>query len=294
MKTDTGALAVSLVLTSFLAASSADAQQRETRPLEGFDAIEVGGGIDLFLRQGQSFVVEVEAEDGDAAEIVTEVRDRTLEIRRKSSFNFFSWDGDPGAVHVTLPALVSLTASGGSDVRTEGAFTSDNLQIVASGGSDLVMTVSATTLEAQASGGSDMRLSGTVRSASVRSSGGSDLNASGLTADGSRRRKQWRLRSLDRGARQDRRQRVGRQRHRVQRAADRRRRRHERRGRRSPPLAASRKRGGSFEPPPPGPAAARPSPNASRTERSSRHRTHATGRRRRSRSPTRSACRSRR
>ena len=118
MKTDNGALAVSLVLTSLLAAaSSADAQQRETRPLEGFDAIEVGGGIDLFLRQGQGFVVEVEAEDDDAAEIVTEVRDRTLEIRRKSSFNFFSWDGDPGAVHVTLPALVSLTASGGSDVQ---------------------------------------------------------------------------------------------------------------------------------------------------------------------------------
>ena len=184
MKTDTGALAVSLVLTSLLAAaSSADAQQRETRPLEGFDAIEVGGGIDLFLRQGQNFVVEVEPDEAeDAAEIVTEVRERTLVIRRKSSFNFFSWDGDPGAVHVTLPALVSLTASGGSDVRTEGAFTSDNLQIVASGGSDLVMTVSATTLEAQASGGSDMRLSGTVRSASVRSRGGSDLNASGLTA----------------------------------------------------------------------------------------------------------------
>ncbi len=183
MKTDTGALAVSLVLTSFLAAaSSADAQQRETRRLEGFDAIEVGGGIDLFLRQGAGFVVEVDAKGDDAAEIVTEVRDRTLEIRRKSSFKFFSWAGDPGAVHVTLPALVSLTASGGSDVRTEGTFTSDSVQIVASGGSDLVMTVSATTLKAQASGGSDMRLSGTVSSASVRASGGSDLNASELTA----------------------------------------------------------------------------------------------------------------
>ena len=184
MKTDTGALAISLVLTSFLAAApSAEAQQRETRPLEGFDAIEVGGGIDLFLRQGQNFVVEVDAKGDDAAEIVTVVRDRTLAIRRKSSFSFFSWDGDPGAVHVTLPALKSLTASGGSDVRTEGAFTSDKLQVVASGGSDLVMTVSATTLEAQASGGSDMRLSGTVRSASVHASGGSDLNASGLTAE---------------------------------------------------------------------------------------------------------------
>ena len=184
MKTDTGAVAVSLVLAALVAASSpADAQQRETRPLEGFDAIEVGGGIDLFLRQGTGFVVEVEAEDEDAAEIVTEVRGRTLEIRRKNTFNFFSWHGDPGAVHITLPALVSLSASGGSDVRTEGMFTSDRLEIVASGGSDVELAVSAASLEAVASGGSDIRLSGSARSASVQSSGGSDFNARDFTAD---------------------------------------------------------------------------------------------------------------
>jgi hypothetical protein len=182
MRTDNGALAVSLVLTALLAASPAGAQERETRPLEGFDAIEVGGGIDLFVRQGAVFVVEVEADD-DAAEIVTEVRNRTLEIRRRGSFNFFSWGGDPGAVHVTLPALVSLTASGGSDVRAQGTFTSDSFDIVASGGSDVAIDVSAGTLEAVASGGSDIRLSGSARSATVHSSGGSDLDASQFTAN---------------------------------------------------------------------------------------------------------------
>jgi hypothetical protein len=184
MKSNYEALAVSLVLTSLFAASpSADAQQRETRPLEGFDAIEVGGGIDLFVRQGTDFAVEVEAEDDDPAEIVTVVRGRTLEIRRESSFKFFSWGGDPGAVHVTLPALVSLTASGGSDVRAEGTLTSDRLEIVASGGSDVVIDVSAATLHAVASGGSDIRLSGNARSANVQSSGGSDFNAREFTAD---------------------------------------------------------------------------------------------------------------
>ena len=49
------------------------------------------------------------------AEIVTEVRDRTLADPPQEPFNFFDW-GDPGSVHVTLPALVALTASGGSDV----------------------------------------------------------------------------------------------------------------------------------------------------------------------------------
>jgi Putative auto-transporter adhesin, head GIN domain len=185
MKTRHGALTAPLILMSLAAAPlPAIAQDRETRPLTGFNAVEVGGGIDLFLRQGDVFTVEVEAEDGDVAEIVTELRDRTLEIHRKGSFtSFFDWGDGDGSVHVTLPALVALTASGGSDVTTEGTFSSDSVRLTASGGSDLTIDVAAGSLEAEASGGSDMRLSGSARSARVQSSGGSDLNASRLTAD---------------------------------------------------------------------------------------------------------------
>jgi hypothetical protein len=181
MKTHHGVLALSVILLPFASApSAADAQQRQSRPLEGFNAIEVGGGIELVLRKGDTFAVEVVASEDVAARIVTEVNDKTLRIGRKT--NFFHW-GDGGTVHVTMPALVSLDASGGSDVKTEGRFASDELRLVASGGSDLTIGVEAGVLSVQASGGSDVRLSGSARSARVQSSGGSDLNASGLTAD---------------------------------------------------------------------------------------------------------------
>jgi hypothetical protein len=171
-----------ILLSSISASTSADAQQRQTRPLAGFDAIEVGGGIDLFVRKGDGFVVEVQASEDDAAKILTEVVGKTLKIGRKSALGFFHW-GDGGSVYVTLPALVSLEASGGSDVKGEGTFASDTLRLGASGGSDLTMNVTAGVLHVEASGGSDLRLSGTARSAHVESSGGSDLNASGLTAE---------------------------------------------------------------------------------------------------------------
>ena len=181
MKTYRGVLAASVILLPFATAPSvADAQQRHPRPLTGFNAIEVGGGIDLNLSKGDTFVVEVAASDDVAAKIVTEVVDKTLKISRKT--NFFHW-GDGGTVHVTMPMLVALDASGGSDVKTEGKFAGDNLRLVASGGSNLTIDVEAGVLSVQASGGSDMRLSGTARSAHVQSSGGSDLNASALTAD---------------------------------------------------------------------------------------------------------------
>ncbi len=174
------ATAAGLVLVSSLWVSlPAAAQDTETRDLSGFEAVAVGGGIDLLLRQGDRFVVEVQSDD-DASEIITEVRAGKLEIRRERSFGFH-W-GDAGSVHVTLPKLVALTASGGSDVRAEGALTGDALRIDVSGGSDVVIEVAVDTLELNASGGSDVNLTGTARAARLASTGGSDVNAGRFTA----------------------------------------------------------------------------------------------------------------
>jgi Putative auto-transporter adhesin, head GIN domain len=184
MQTNSRALGIGLVLVALLPAClKTPAQDRGVRDLGAFESVAIGGGLDLLLRQGERFVVEVESSDGDSSDIITEVRAGTLEIRREHSFfDFFHW-GDHGSVQVTMPKLVSLTASGGSDVTTEGTFPGDAVRINASGGSDVIIDVSANTLEAQASGGSDLSLTGSARSARLEASGGSDLNASRFTAD---------------------------------------------------------------------------------------------------------------
>jgi hypothetical protein len=175
------ATAAGLILVSSLwVCLPAAAEVTETRDLSGFEAVAVGGGIDLVLRQGDRFIVEVRSDD-DASDIITEVSAGKLEIRREASFGF-NW-GDAGSVHVTLPKLVALTASGGSDVRAEGALTGDALEVTASGGSDVVIDVAVDTLEVSASGGSDVNLTGTARAARMTSTGGSDLNAGRFTAD---------------------------------------------------------------------------------------------------------------
>jgi hypothetical protein len=180
MKIHHAALVAPVVLLAFISAPSpADAQQRQSRALAGFDAIEVGGNVDLFVRRVDGFVVEVEAPEGRAAKVLTEVIDGTLQIGRVEDFDW----GEQGSVHITLPALVSLVVSSSSDVETEGTFASDNLRIVASGGSDAIIDVAVGALDIEASGRSDLRLSGSARSARVRSSGSSNLNASRLTTD---------------------------------------------------------------------------------------------------------------
>lgn len=158
------------------------AQQRDVRNLSGFHSVSVGGGLDLFLSRGDTFSVEVDT-DEEPSEIITEVRDGTLDVRRDRSWFGFFGDHDEGEVYVTMPTLQALTASGGSDVRAEGSFAGDALRVTASGGSDIELNAAVNSVDIQASGGSDVELTGSARSARVQSSGGSDVDAVGFTAD---------------------------------------------------------------------------------------------------------------
>ncbi|MES2603369.1 MAG: head GIN domain-containing protein [Pseudomonadota bacterium] len=176
-----------LSLTSLLlAATLAQAADSETRNLADFDSIEVGGGIDLVLKQGAAFSVQVNAEDGDLDELITEVRGNTLYIHRDDSDGWRGWRDrdwqDDYSADVTLPVLQSLEASGGSDVEATGTFTGDRITVRASGGSDIELDVAVDTIRVTASGGSDLELSGTANHLRADSSGGSDLEASDLTA----------------------------------------------------------------------------------------------------------------
>ncbi len=174
-----------LLTTPLLLAGATALAETETRDVRDFDAIEAGGGIDLELTQGIEFSVVVETEDGDLEDIITEVRNGTLHIHLdRNRFQRFSrddWFTDYRA-EITLPKLTELEAGGGSDVTATGTFTGDELDITASGGSDVVLDLTVDKLELTASGGSDMDISGTANFLDAEASGGSDLDASDLIA----------------------------------------------------------------------------------------------------------------
>ena len=156
------------------------AAESEVRPLSGFSAIGVSGGIDLNVRQGDEYVVEVVNPGGSPEAIVTTVEDGTLVIRQSRTDGWFDWFSDY-AVNVTLPKLSAIQASGGSDVRIEGAIAGDQLRIAASGGSEIAAAIDVAELEVSISGGADLRLSGTATSVTIQASGGSDIDARELS-----------------------------------------------------------------------------------------------------------------
>jgi len=157
----------------------------EKRNVSGFHGVEIGGGIDLYISQGNDETVAVSAADTKYRDrIKTEVKNGILKIwyDYKSGFNF---DGNARKMkaYVSFKELDRLQASGGSDVIVDGSIRVNSLDLEVSGGSDFNGNVELKTLKAHASGGSDVHISGTATRLDVQASGGSDFKGYDLIAD---------------------------------------------------------------------------------------------------------------
>ena len=84
-------------------------------------------------------------------------------------------------VTVTLPQLTELTTSGGSDATSTRALTGDQLELQASGGSNMSLEVVVSALRVHASG-SDVLIR-VVQRISGNASGGSDVRYYGDPRD---------------------------------------------------------------------------------------------------------------
>ena len=152
--------------------------EKEIRKVTGFDAIDVSHGIDVYLTMGPIERVEVEAAEDILEDLVTEVRGGVLKIYFDRSF---SWNRE-AKVWVDAKEIHMINTSGGADLRGENVVNSSDLELSASGGSDIKMEIIAKRVEVEVSGGADITLSGTTDFLKAHSSGGSDLNAYDLVA----------------------------------------------------------------------------------------------------------------
>lgn len=146
---------------------------KKSRKVDNFSAVSVSSGIDLYLTQGNTVSLEVEADQNLHEYIITEVEDGVLKIYVDGSIR----SAKEMKVYLTFREIDTLSASGGSDVGASGTISLDKLTIECSGGSDLKMDLKVDELKLSTSGGSDASLSGEVKVLTARSSGGSDLDA---------------------------------------------------------------------------------------------------------------------
>ena len=154
----------------------------QLRTVGSFHAVEVSGGIDLYLSTGAPAVVISARDEESRNAIKTEVRNGVLYISYDYKFRSGLRNRALKA-YVAGMNLTQLGASGGSDIRISGELKSDDLSIALSGGSDLSGQINVGKLVVEQSGGSDMNIKGRVGNLRIEASGGSDFNGYDLLSE---------------------------------------------------------------------------------------------------------------
>jgi hypothetical protein len=148
----------------------------ETREAQSFHAIEVSYPAEVFISQGTTESLEIEADDNLLPGLQTRVRNGTLEIFYKVE--------DGKAVRPTKPVKITIVVTDLDEVDFESAGTieitgveTDLLRVNVSGAGDLKLEdIAVKDLSVNLSGAGSMSASGTTDNLDVNISGFGDFN----------------------------------------------------------------------------------------------------------------------
>ncbi|QOD61887.1 DUF2807 domain-containing protein [Polaribacter haliotis] len=140
---------------------------------ENFSGIKVSSGIDLYITQGNTNEVTIEADENLHEIIITEVNDGVLRIYSEKNI----WKAKARKVHVAVKNLDLLTATSGSDVYGKGVIKTQEISISATSGADIQIEVDAESVETASTSGSDIYISGITTNHASSATSGSSIDA---------------------------------------------------------------------------------------------------------------------
>lgn len=165
------------------AKASNDTQDRH---LTGFDAVDAQGSFDVYITQGSSESVKVDAPADVINNVVTEVEDHVLKIHdKRHSGSDWNWTGHKKiVVYVTVRDINAIDVSGSGNVAFKDGLRSENFKIRVSGSGDVIGKIESKELACNISGSGNMKLSGHAENSSVSVSGSGDYNGREVTTSG--------------------------------------------------------------------------------------------------------------
>jgi hypothetical protein len=151
----------------------------ESRDAIDFDKVDIGGAYKVFISQGSTESVRVEADDNLLPLIKTEVRGNTLYIKSEQNLRASKTIN----IFLTIVKLSSLSASGSVDIESQNDLHLAKLSIDGSGSTNGTLTLFASELKADFSGASEFTFKGRCNSTSFDGSGSSEINAIDLVSE---------------------------------------------------------------------------------------------------------------
>jgi hypothetical protein len=146
---------------------------------EDFTNIEVSQGIDLIVTQSDTKSIEVEADDNIIEHIETTISSGVLTIKMDKNVRTKS----ARKVRVSLPVIEALSSSSGATISNNDVIKISSLDLDASSGSEIDLSLEVENLISESSSGSEITLKGKALKLEAKSSSGSEINASELLAN---------------------------------------------------------------------------------------------------------------
>jgi hypothetical protein len=155
--------------------------EKQDRHISGFSAINVAGSFDVYIMQGSTESVKVEADDDVIDNIITEVKGGTLKIYTKSNNGFnWSWGDKKRVVRVTAKNLNAISLTGSGDVYFKEGIRAQTLTVNLNGSGDITGKIDVKKLESSLVGSGDITLAGHADVSTVTVSGSGDYSGRGL------------------------------------------------------------------------------------------------------------------
>lgn len=150
----------------------------QDRNVSGFTGLDVSGGFEVQVTQGNNEGLRIEADENLLDNIKTEVRNGVLHIYNEGNIT----TKNSMKAYVTVKELNSLDISGGVKVTGRSTFKPKAFKMDLSGASNIKLDLVTERLVADMSGASKIALTGRADVLLLNMSGASDVNAEDLEA----------------------------------------------------------------------------------------------------------------
>lgn len=159
----------------------AHAQNKETRQLDPFTALHVGGSWNVIMEQGDHEEVRLEGKNIDLNKVITEVKNNELHIYLEKG-NYRNFDL---TVYVTYKNLEELHQSGSGNLKNKSDLSASDFELHLSGsGSAELKSINAETLQVNLSGSGNLFLAGgSAKKLDIHQSGSGNINFIGLQTE---------------------------------------------------------------------------------------------------------------
>ncbi|WP_420572634.1 head GIN domain-containing protein [Kordia sp.] len=143
---------------------------------EGFTTIKASEGLDVYITQGSTASIEVEADENIISLIATDIRNGKLIIHTEKNIGRCK----SKKVHVSVPKIEKIVSTSGADVYSTEPLVVEDLEVRSNSGADVKIEVEAENVTCSTSSGADIKITGTAESLTANASSGSDIHAKEL------------------------------------------------------------------------------------------------------------------